>query len=480
MNRIRPWHLCGVLVVLSLVAYSPLRENGFIDYDDENFITKNPHLVEGSTWSEICWAWTNGEAPYWMPLTWLTLELDGWLSPTPPGDPPGLSPVVVHSQNLFWHTGAALLLFGLFRRLTGSLWRSFLVAALFDVHPMHVESVAWAIERKDVLMAFFGLVTLHAYLSYVQRPGWVPYLAMSAAFLASLLAKPMLITLPLLLLVLDFWPLCRLQWPATPRGGPATAEHVRVPLKQLIYEKIPIFAIAFMCAIPAMEHRMAPTYVTIPLSARVMNAFSGYGWYLSATFYPSELGILYPHPQREWSWARALAGAGTLAAVTALAIWQRHGQPWLLAGWVWFVLTLAPVIGLSQSGAQAWADRFSYWPHIGLFVAVVWGLGGLVGSARLPRWICGCLCVLVLGWLVVLTQAQVAYWKDSITVWEHALAVTTRNDFAHQRLSICYRRVGRDADAEHHLHEALRIQRERNRLPTLEGATGRARSEPNP
>ena len=480
MNRIRPWHLCGVLVALCLVAYSPLRENGFIDYDDENFITNNPHLIEGPTWSQICWAWTNDEGPYWMPLTWLTLELDGWLSPTPSGDQPSPSPLVVHSQNLFWHAGSVLLLFGLCHRLTGSLWRSFLVAALFDVHPMHVESVAWAIERKDVLMAFFGLVALHAYLSYVRRPGWAPYLGMIVAFIASLLAKPMLITLPLLLLLLDFWPLRRLRLPASLQDGLAAPTHACVPAKQLIYEKIPLFTIALVCAIAAMNHRIVRSFDTFPLSARVMNAFTGYGWYLSATFYPSELGIFYPHPYRDWSWARALAGAGTLAVVTAVALWQRHSRPWLITGWMWFVLTMAPVIGLTQGGAQAWADRFSYWPHIGLFVAVVWGLGGLVGSSRLSRCVCGGLCVLVLGCLVALTRAQVGYWKDSIAAWEHALAITTKNDFAHQRLSICYRREGRNADAEYHLLEAVRIQRERIPFPTQKGVTGRARSEPNP
>jgi hypothetical protein len=464
-DSIRLWHLCGVLVALSLAAYYPLRNNDFVDYDDETYITHNPHLIDGLSPSGVRWAWTNHEAPYWMPLTWVSLEFDTWLAPTPPADPEGAfapSPVVVHAQNVFWHTGSTLLLFGLCRRLTGTLWRSFLVAALFAVHPMHVESVAWAIERKDVLMGFFGLLTLRAYTYYVDKPGWVPYLGVIVAFVASLLAKPMLMTLPLVLLLLDYWPLCRMRLPLSGRGTPARSGSSRVMFVQLVLEKLPLLAIAMAVAIFTMHNRPGVSFSEISLPARVMNALAGYGWYLSTTFNPSGLAVLYPHPYSDWSWTRSLAGGGMLLVITAVSLWQRHRRPWLLMGWLWFVVTLFPVIGLAQGGAQAWADRFSYWPHIGLFVAVVWGAGDLVEALQIPHPVSGGVWAVVLGCLVVLTQNQVGYWRNSTTLWEHDLAVTERNDFAHQHLSVCYRREGRIDDAEYHLHEAVRIQRDRN------------------
>ncbi len=322
---------------------------------------------------------------------------------------------------------------------------------------MHVESVAWAVERKDVLSVFFGLLALWAYLRYLESPGWKWYLGVAAAYLLSLMSKPMLITFPFVLLLLDYWPLRR--FTASPGKSP------RRVLGRLVLEKVPLFALAAGAAVLTLatrdEHGAVVPLDVIPLSARLANALTAYGWYLRTTFWPLRLAVLYPHPYHNWSAGAALAGAAMLLSVTALALWQAGRRPWLIVGWLWFVGTLVPVIGLAQGGAQAWADRFSYWPHIGLFVAAVWGAGELVGRCRVPACVVGAAGALVLGSLAALTWVQVGYWRDSLTLWEHALTVTQDNDRAHERVALCYRRRGRLAEALDHSGRAYHIQRER-------------------
>jgi tetratricopeptide (TPR) repeat protein len=380
-----------------------------------------------------------------------------------------LSPAAFHGQNLFWHEASVLLVFALWHRLTGACWRSFFVAALFAVHPMHVESVAWATERKDVLSCFFGALTLWAYVHYQERPGWKRYLGMSAAFLVSLLAKPMLITLPFVLLLLDYWPLGRF---GTAASLPSTARGPILPrarLGWLVREKVPLLILAGMIAAVTLEkresHGALVSFHVISLSARLANALTAYGSYLGSTFWPTELAVLYPHRYENWSGPQALAGAGCLLSITALSLWQANRRPWLMMGWLWFVGTLFPVIGLAQGGAQAWADRFSYWPHIGLFVAVVWEVGEWAQRCRVPSLVPRTVGALVLGSLAALTWAQLGHWRDSVTLWEHALAVTKENDRAHQRLASRYRKRGRLQEAEAHLHQAHRIQFQRRHGP---------------
>jgi hypothetical protein len=373
-----------------------------------------------------------------------------------------------HGENLLWHAGSVLLAFALLRRLTGALWPSFLAAALFGLHPMRVESVAWATERKDVLSVFFGLAALWAYARYAERPGVGRYLGVALALALSLLAKPMLLTLPLLLLLLDYWPLRRR----------ASA--------RLLLEKLPLFALAAVIGVVTMASRdrsgAAVSLDVLPLSARLANAATAYGWYLATTFWPSSLGALYPHPYGAWSPLQALGGAGLLLSLTTLTLWQARRRPWLLVGWLWFVVTLLPVIGLAQGGAQAWADRFSYWPHLGLFVAAVWGLGEVVERLRVPSWVCRSAGALILGSLGALTWVQVGYWRNAATLWERTLAVTKDNDRAHQYLSLAYRKQGRLAEAEHHLLEAGRLQRRRlGRSASLPRPTaGAERFRPSP
>jgi hypothetical protein len=318
---------------------------------------------------------------------------------------------------------------------------------------MHVESVAWAIERKDVLSGFFGILTLWCYAYWVENPRRTRYLGMTVAFLLGLLAKPMLITLPFVLLLLDFWPLRR--WGSAPP---------RVLPGRLVLEKAPLFALAAAIAVVTMlarEHHGAVVSLdTLPMSERLANALASYSSYLCATFWPTGLAVLYPHPHGNWALAPVLAGAAALLCLSALARRQASRRPWLVVGWLWFVGTLVPVIGLAQGGSQAWADRFSYWPHVGLFAAVAWGLGEIADRLRVPAAVGGAAGTLVLGGLAAVTWVQVGYWRDNTTLWERTVAVTRDNHWAHQHLSLSYRKRGRLEEADLQLEAAARIQRE--------------------
>jgi tetratricopeptide (TPR) repeat protein len=446
MLRHRP-ALCAALLLLTVVTYLPLWRNDFVDFDDERYITGNPQVTQGLGGPGLRWAWTTFHGNYWQPLTWMSLQFDAhFFSTTSPSGLPAPSPVAVHAHNLFWHSASVLLLFALLDRLTGARWQSFLAAALFAVHPMHVESVAWAVERKDVLSVFFGLLALWAYARYAERPGWRRYLGVAAAFALSLLAKPMLMTLPFVLLLLDYWPLRRLS-----SGKPG----------RLVLEKIPLFVLAVgSAAITAVARQQTGALVSLselPLSARLANALTAYGWYLAHTFYPVNLAALYPHPCRDWSVAGALTGAATLLAVSALALWQARRRPWLIVAWLWFVGALVPVIGLAQGGMQAWADRFSYWPHVGLFVGLVWGLAEIVRRWHIGPRVAGAAGAAILGCLATLTWIQVGHWRDSAAVWSKALAVSPNNPHAHANFGRGALNRGRPDIAAHHLAEAVRL-----------------------
>jgi hypothetical protein len=454
-----------LLLLLLVIAYLPLWKNDFVDYDDELHITRNPGVTAGLSLKGINWAWTNDQGPYWIPITWMTLQFDAhFFSSHSPSGEVILSPAAFHGQNLFWHAASVLLLFGLWSRLTGCVWRSFLVAALFAVHPMHVESVAWAIERKDVLSGFFGVVTLWAYTRYTETQSRWWYLCTALAYLLGLLSKPMLITLPFVLLLLDYWPLRR--WGQTAAGGEPIKPQMR--FGRLVMEKALLFLLATAVAALTQSsregHGSMVSFSVISLSARLANALSSYGSYLTATVYPCGLAILYPHPHDNWSIRQVLVGTGLLAGLTALSLWQARRRPWLIVGWLWFVGMLFPVIGFSQGGAQGWADRFSYWPHIGLFVAIVWGAGDLAERLGIGPVVTAVLSAILLAGLTTLTWFQVETWRDAETVWEHALAVTENNDRAHEHLAQCYLRQGRRQEAEAQMEAAARIQMKRLRI----------------
>jgi len=482
--------LCLGLAALTVVAYLPVWKNDFIDYDDLPYIVQNPDVTAGFTWPSFFRVWQPDPtvAPYWMPITWLSFQLDAHLfsTYTPDGERI-LSPAAFHGDNLFWHTACVLLLFGFCRRLTGKTGPSFVIAGLFAVHPMHVESVAWAIERKDVLSGFFGLLSLWAYLRYVEKPSVLRYAAVAATLLLSLLAKPMLITLPCVMLLLDYWPLQRMQLSRDRKGAETRPlPYGRGSAARLLLEKLPLFVIVAVIAVVTQtmrEQRGAiVSLITISLSARFANALTGYTWYLASTFWPTRLAVFYPHPYENWSMKSAALGAGVLLACTIAAWQQRRRRPWLIVGWLWFVGTLLPVIGLSQGGKQAWADRFSYWPHIGLFVAVVWELAAWCERLRVPALVRRLGAAAVLACLTCLTWAQVGIWRDTLTLWQHAVNVTRDNDMAHEHLGRYYHLNGQQELSEAHLLEAIRIQRKRHfglstlispRLPVEPGSSTR-------
>jgi tetratricopeptide (TPR) repeat protein len=450
MPRIGTLPLCGALLALTAAAFLPVWGNGFVDLDDEMYITANPQVLAGLSWSGSRWAFTTRHGAYWQPLSWLSLQADArFLCRHGPDGQALPFPAAFHGENLAWHAGAAALLFCGLQRLTGARWRSFLVATVFAVHPLRVESVAWAAERKDVLSTFFGAMTLWAWARYRERPGWGWYLGSAAAFALSLLAKPMLVTLPLVLLLLDYWPV---RQGATGGGRPS--------LGRLVGEKVPLLALAAAGAAAATVARAKSgtplSLAVLPVTDRLANAAAAYGWYLTHTFCPTGLGPWYPHPFGEWRVGPVLAGAALLAGLTLLALWQARRRPWLLVGWLWFVGALLPVIGLAQGGEQAWADRFSYWPQIGLLVAAAWALGELADRLRLPAAARAAAGALALGALAAVTWVQVGYWRDTPTLWGRALAVWEGNHRAHVNLGTYCLARGQLAEAEAHFAEAAR------------------------
>jgi tetratricopeptide (TPR) repeat protein len=433
--------VCVGLVVLTVAAYGPLWRNNFINFDDDTWITGNPNVNAGLKPAEIRRAWTEFHEGYWIPLTWMSLQLDVSLSPEHgPGGRRVPSAIICHAQNLFWHTANVVLLFWVLRRMTGAVWRSAAVAALFAVHPMHVESVAWATERKDVLSTFFLLLTMLAYIDYTERPGVWRYFLVLGTYVLGLLAKPMLVTLPCALLLLDYWPLRRIgEWRVMSDEGrkPLVSRHASLAI--LLLEKVPLLLAAagasmVMIAAQRSAHALYGLGgLTVP--ARLANAVVSYGWYLETTFWPTRLGLFYPHAGENWQWAPVLGWAAVLVALTVAALAVARRWPWLTVGWLWFLGTMVPVIGLVQAGAQGRADRYTYVPHIGLFVALVWGGAALLSRLRVPAVAQAVVASACLAILAVLTSGQVEFWRDPGTLWEHTLTVTSHNYRAHFNLA---------------------------------------------
>ena len=433
-DRLPLWIGLG-LTLLNWIVYAPASGYGFVNWDDPQYITANPYIIQGLTPASAWWAMTTTYQFYWHPLTWLSYLADFSMF--------GFNAGGYHAVNVALHAINSCLVFVALRSLTGALWRSAFVAALFAVHPMHVESVAWISERKDVLSGLFGLLALLAYGRYVRHPGWRRYLAVAGLFALGLMAKPMLVTLPLGLLLLDYWPLAR---------------YPREPLSKLAIEKAPLFGVSLVAGVATLGAQRAAGAVAdvdqVSLGLRVSNAVVSYAIYLGKSFWPENLGPLYPLlPVPGWQLVLAL---GFLTAVTAAAIGLRKSHPYLLVGWLWFVGMLAPVIGFLQSGAQAYADRFTYLPHVGLFAAFTWGCAAL--TARVPRSRVAIAGGAVIAILTALSVRQVGYWRDSIALWERALEVAPINYLAHANLGVELRSAGRPKEALAHFEESLRIR----------------------
>lgn len=431
------WVAAGI-VAWTVALYARVAGHPFLHFDDNRYLTENPVVRRGLGLDGVAWAFTTFHASNWHPLTWLSHMADVQLF--------GMAPGPHHLVNVALHAANAVLLLLLLVRMTGALARSTAVAALFAVHPTHVESVAWVAERKDLLSTAFGLLALLAWVRYARDPRPRAYAAVAAAFALSLLAKPMWVTFPFLLLLLDAWPLGR--WPIGTR---------RVPPTPLLVEKLPLLALSVASSAVtavAQAHGGAVQGLDLGLGARVANAVLSYGRYLAKTLWPSGLSVFYPHPGNEVPLAPTLASAVVLLAVSAVALARLRRSPWLAVGWCWFLGTLVPVIGLVQVGAQAMADRYTYLPSIGLFVAIVWGLAEAVGD-RGARALAAAGAV-VLAALSLVTVRQLGYWSSHERLFRRAIALAPENGIAHGVLSEDLRHQGRLEEALGEAREAVR------------------------
>ncbi len=445
---------CLFLVVATLATYGDLRNHQFINYDDNIYVTDNPPVQGGLTLTGLVWAFTTLHTGMWIPLTWLSFMVDSQLF--------GLRPGGFLLTNLLFHLANALLLFGWLLRTTRAPGRSFLAAALFALHPLHVESVAWATERKDVLSTFFWLLTMWAYVWYAERPRLGRYALILVCFCLGLMAKPMLVTLPGALLLLDYWPLGRLscKGPAAAAASPQPAPGVT--LKRLLWEKSPLLAIAALSTVVTFyaQKRTGAMFPlqALPIPDRLANALVACVGYLEKMFWPARLAVLYPLPGHHLPIWQAPAAGLALAALSLLALRQARRHPYLLVGWLWYLGTLLPVIGLVQVGVQAMADRYTYVPGIGLFIVVVWGVADLAARWRAPRFLLPVGAGVVLAALMICTWVQVSYWRDSISLYEHTLQVTRGNPIIRNNLGIALAAQGKTDQAITQYDEALRLK----------------------
>ena len=440
-TRLRTLIVAIILSTLTFAAFWPILQNGFVSYDDRDYITENPHVLTGWTMNNVAWAFSTAYAGNWHPLTWLSHMADFALF--------GLRPAWHHLVSLLLHTANALLLLLWLNTLTRAFWRSAVVAALFALHPMHVESVAWAAERKDVLSAFFFLLTLLAYGRYARKPptrssSW--YAAALGLFALGLMCKPMLVTVPGVLLLVDFWPLRRLE---------------TVPWRRLALEKVPFLTLSLAsCVLTFLVQQRAgavSSLESLPLSFRLCNACISYIRYGLNMLWPAKLAVFYPAPP-EWPLAWVLGAAFVIAAATAFALRMLRQTPYLAFGWFWYLGMLVPVVGIVQVGQQALADRYSYLPLIGLFVAIVWSAADLAlpWPAIKPLLASGAAATIAL--CAALTWCQTQHWRDSARLFSHALAVTHDNAIAHNNLGVELLDLGELPAAEAHFREAVRIK----------------------
>ncbi len=447
--------IAGLFLVLATLAiYGQVRNYQFINFDDNIYVTANPIVQEGLTLKGLSWAFTTTRGGNWHPVVWLSHMLDYQFFGLNAGGP--------HLVNVGLHLANSLLLFLWLLYLTGSLGCSFMVAALFALHPMHVESVAWVSERKDVLSTFFWLLTMWAYVWYVRRPGAGRYLLILACFSLGLMVKPMLVTLPFVLLLVDYWPLGRLDFTGRAATAASSAPGPGVSLQRLVREKAPLFGLAALfCLIALYAQRTVGAFwslKTLPFTTRLANALTAYVGYIGKLFWPAHLAVAYPYPAHNPPLMPVLVAAGFLAALTFLALRQARRRPYLLMGWLWYLGTLVPVIGLVQVGRQAMADRYTYVPYIGLFIAVVWGLAELAARWRTSRFLLPVGAGMVLAGLALCTWVQVGYWRNSISLYEHTLKVTSDNALVHVNLGVAFAEQGKLNQAIAQYTAAVRLK----------------------
>jgi len=456
--------ICLLLASATFLVYWEISGHQFINVDDNIYVTNSPYVQSGLTRESIRWAFTTTTAEFWHPLTWLSYMLDTELF--------GVNPGGYLFTNLLLHVINSLLLFLLLKWMTGALWQSAFVAALFALHPLHVESVAWVAERKDVLSALFWILSIGCYAYYVKRPGYKRYLAVCLLFALGLMVKSMLVTMPFVLLLMDVWPLARLQPSSTLRSSVYS-------FFRLVREKIPLFALSAAAgAITLFAQKSGGGLGDLnsyPLIERIANAFVSYGVYIGKMFWPQNLAVFYPYPENLSGWQVA-GSLFALVVISALAIrWSRR-YPFFLTGWLWYLGTLLPVIGLIKIGDFAMADRYTYIPLIGLFIVIAWGLPEIISKLPYKKLVLSVAAVLALTGLATSTLSQVRYWSNSVTLFEHALQITENNFFAHFGMGHALANQGKFNQAIGHFSAAVRIKPEK---ATLHSDLGRALASQN-
>jgi len=478
----REWIICIFIVMIILAVYWQVGNHDFISYDDRAYVTKNHVVKTGLNLESVKWAFTATYEHNWHPLTWLSHMLDYQIY--------GLNPGGHHFTNILFHIANSILLFLIFRRMTKAVWESAFIAILFAIHPLHVESVAWVAERKDVLSTFFWMLTIGAYVFYCENPGTKRYLLTVSLFALGLMAKPMVVTLPFVLLLIDYWPLNRLHKKQFIKINPLKEEAQErkssnkrkikksrakktvsnhetqkldfqwTAISRLIYEKIPFLALALVSCIITIyaQQKLIQPLWSLPISLRIGNAIISYSHYLINMIWPFKLALYYPHPITLSLW-QVVASCIFLVVVSSFAIVTLRKFHYFAVGWFWYMGTLLPVIGIIQVGAQSMADRYTYIPLIGIFIVIVWGTSDLI-----QRWeYIGKKSILVLAGGIVLsvllitTWMQVGYWKNSETLYQHALNVTTKNDVMHYNMGVISLERGKIAEAINHHTAAIAI-----------------------
>jgi Tfp pilus assembly protein PilF len=459
----RNYHLisviCLFLIAATLIVFGQVKNYEFTNYDDGVYVTENYYVQRGITVKGLLWAFTAIHASNWHPLTWLSHMLDCHLY--------GLSPGNHHLTSLLFHIANTLMLFLVLQMMTKTLWANAFVAAMFALHPLHVESVAWVAERKDVLSAFFWILTIGAYGYYCKRPNLNRYLLVALSFTLGLMSKPMLVTLPFTLLLLDYWPLCRIRWGQSECDGyPQVVQFMNFWKRQpflfhLVLEKVPFFALAgassLLTFFAQQQGGAVRSLELFPIGTRIANALISYVNYIGKMVWPSSLAVFYPYPQAFPIW-QVMGATLFLLGVSILAVYLGKRYPYFLVGWLWYLVTLVPVIGLVQLGSQAMADRYTYIPLIGLFIIGGWGIPGILSRLHYRKIILAISAGILFSSLMIVTREQVKHWQNSITLFNHALHVTVNNFVACKQLGFALYSQGKFREAVPFFVSALEIK----------------------
>jgi tetratricopeptide (TPR) repeat protein len=444
------------LALACIIAFANVLECGFINFDDDTYVTENSRVNGGFSWGSVVWAFTTSHFSNWHPLTWLSHMADCQFF--------GIKARGHHLTNLLFHIANTLLLFAVLKKMTGAIWASAFAASFFALHPLHVESVAWVSERKDVLSGFFWMLTIAFYIRYTERVCVGRYLAVFLVLCLGLMSKAMLVTLPFVLLLLDYWPLnrfCRVSEGTvkTRSKSKSVDGHSELSIGQLIVEKIPMFVVVLIsCVVTYLVQQSGGAtkmVENLPLNIRMSNALVSYVSYMGKMFWPMRLAILYPHPEEIAMW-KPISSLLVLAGITAGVVFSK--RRYLVVGWLWYVGTLVPVIGLVQVGRQAMADRYSYLPLIGLFIMVVWGAIEIIGQRRNLQIVLRIVGVLLVFSILIVTRMQVKHWKDDFSLYTHTLNVTENNYTIHTNLGAAYKSQGDLAMAMKHYRQSLEIK----------------------